>query len=207
MSRALGAFYLYTCPPFTAGGDGGEGYVWRRNVAAVPTVTPAQLAERALATVRLPHPAVGMSPDGRLDDGQRYTVVHVPTWFWTEASSYRSRTATASVGPVWARVTVTPTALSFAPGDGHDPVTCAGPGTPWAAGRDGQWETQPQGCYYVYRQSSLDQPRETVTARYRIAWSVSWTGSDGAAGTLPAMTTSSSSQFEVVEAQAVVVSG
>ena len=205
--RGSGAFYFYICPPFSAGGAGGEGYMWRRTVPGVPTVTPGELAQRALATVRLPHPGGAMSPDGRLNGGRRYTVVQVPTWFWTNSSSYRPKTATASVGPVWARVTVKPTALAFRPGDGHAVVSCAGPGTPWVAGRDGQWERQPQGCDYVYRQSSIDEPGETVTATYSIEWSVSWTGSDGAAGTLPAMTTSTSSRFAVVEAQAVVVSG
>jgi hypothetical protein len=145
-----------------------------------------------------------MSPDGRLDDGTRYTVVQVPTWFWTSASTYRPVTARAAVGGVWARVTVSPTGLSFTPGDGSAAVRCAGPGRAWVAGRDGQWDRAPGGCDFVYKHSSVDDPHRTVTATYAITWSVSWTGSGNTAGTLPAMTTSTASRFAVVEGQTVV---
>lgn len=199
-----GAIYFYTCPPFTPGGDGGEGMEWEATQPGAPTVTPEQVAREALKKVQLPSPTTGRSPSGTLRDGVAYTVVQIPTWFWTDPATYETKSAEASEDGVWAQVTVTPTALTFAPGDGGATVSCTGPGRAWVAGQDGQFARAPGGCDYSYRRSTFGDAHQQLTATYSIDWSVAWIGSGGAAGTLPDMTTSTDSTFAVAEAQAVI---
>jgi hypothetical protein len=199
-----GAIYMYICPPFGAGTDGGEGMQWEATAPGAPTVTPAQLAQQALKTLTLPHPTVGMSPDGKLDNGDRYTVVRVPTWFWTNPATYRPLSARVDADGVWAQVNVTPSTLSFTPGDGGGTVSCTGPGRTWVAGQDSQWAPAPGGCDYAYPNSTYGDSNSQLTATYAITWTVTWTGSGDTAGMLPTIATTTASTFAVAEAQAVV---
>jgi len=194
-----GAVYTLTCVPSYASG----GNVWMAAGPGGPT--PAQLAQQALKKLALPTPTTGMSPDSRLKDGRRYTVVRAFTWIWSDPSRYKTLTARASAGAVWAQVTVTPTALTFTPGDGGNTVSCPGPGRPWVAGKDSQWASAPGGCDYAYPRSTYGYPNGELTATYGITWTVTWTGSGGANGTLPDITTTTNSTFAVAEAQAVIV--
>jgi hypothetical protein len=196
-TSAEGAIYLRSCVA-----TGVYDSVFR---SIAPTVTPAQLAQRAFASLALPHPTPGRSPAGVLSDGRTYTFVRVPTWFWTDPASYKRLSARADVGGVWAQVTVIPSVLTFDPGDGGIPVSCAGPGEPWQAGRDGQWAPAPGGCDYAYPRSTVGFADGQLTATYAITWTVSWLGSGGTDGTLPSITTVSKSTFAVAEAQAVIV--
>jgi len=198
---------LYFCTPFTNGLSfpGTNGYTfWSATPPAGPAaVDPAVLAQQALDTVVLPSPTAGRYPAGTLSDGRPYTVVNAHTWFWTDAAAYRPTSARADAGGVWAEVTVTPTALTFTPGDGAATVSCTGPGTAWQPAA-GVWSPSPSGCDYSYSRSSLQQPDGKVSAVYGIRWSVSWRSSTGATGTLPPLTTTSTAAFAVVEAQTVV---
>jgi len=198
-----GAIYTYSCP---RPGYTEVGMRWRASAPAGPSVTPAMLALRALRSLTLPVPRPARSPDGQLRDGRRYTVARAPTWFWTDPSTYRTLSARASSGGVWAQVTVTPSALTFRPGDGGRTVSCRGPGRPWRAGRDGQWDRAPGGCSYAYPRSTFGYPHKgQLTATYGIVWTVTWSGSGGESGTLPSVTTTTDSTFAVAEAQSVVV--
>jgi hypothetical protein len=195
-----GGIYWATCP---SGGSGG--YVWLGQPAPRMGPTAAQLAQQAFKTLTLPKPTTGMSPDGRLNDGRPYTVVKAFTWFWSDPSTYKRLTARVAAGAVWAQVTVTPTALTFRPGDGASTVSCAGPGRAWVAGHDSQWAPPPGGCDYAYPRSTYGHRNGELTATYGITWTVTWTGSGGASGTLPDITTTTNSTFAVAEAQAVIV--
>ena len=204
--RADGA--IYTCL-FSAGGGafpGTNGFAfWSATQPAPPAaVDPAQLARQAFSTLTVPSPTTGRYPAGTLQDGQPFTVVNAYTWFWTDPGSFRALTARADAGGVWAEVSVTPTALSFTPGDGAAAVSCPGPGVAWQPG-DGVWAASPAGCDYRYPQSSIHQPEGLVTATYGIQWSVTWTSSTGATGTLPDLTTTSNTTFVVAEVQSVVI--
>jgi hypothetical protein len=198
---------IYACTFFTGGGafPGTNGFsFWSASPPAGPAaVDPAVLAEQALRTLTIPAPTTGRYPAGTMQDGQPFTVVNAYTWFWTDPDSFRTLTARADAGGVWAQVTVTPTALSFDPGDGAAAVACPGPGVAWQRS-DGVWAPSPAGCHYRYPHSSIDQPDQQVTATYGIRWSVAWTSSTGASGTLPDLTTSSTATFAVAEVQAVV---
>lgn len=198
---------LYFCTPFTNGVSfpGTNGYTfWSATPPVGPAaVDPAVLARQALSTVVLPSPSTGRYPAGTLTDGRPYTVVNAHTWFWTDPGVYRQTSARADAGGVWAEVTVTPTALTFSPGDGAAAVSCPGPGTAWQPAV-GVWSPSPNGCDYRYPRSSLGEPDGKVTAVYGIQWSITWTSSTGATGTLPQITTTSITQFAVVEVQTVV---
>ena len=99
---------------------------------------------------------------------------------------------------------MTPTSLSFTPGDGAAAVSCPGPGVAWRPG-NGVWTPSPAGCDYRYPHSSIHQLDGRVTATYGIQWSVTWTSSTGATGTLPGLTTTSNATFAVAEVQTVVI--
>ena len=60
-------------------------------------VNPAVLAQRALGTIRFPHPSGDRSPRlTLLYQGYPFTYVNLYTFFWTSATSWRTLSATAS---------------------------------------------------------------------------------------------------------------
>jgi hypothetical protein len=193
-----GQVYVHVCP-LTKWGPV-TGLLWQPASARPATVTPAQLARQALASLRLPPPTFERSPRAdNSDHGVPYTWVNLWTWYWTSPQSWRVLTRRAAVGPVWAQVAVAPTALVFDPGDGSGAVSCAGPGRAWRPDDDDRAPTS-GGCGYRYRRVSASG---TVTATVAITWTVTWQGSGGTGGTLPAMTTRTSSAFAVEQIQAV----
>lgn len=201
-----GAIYLCT---FYSGGlafPGTNGFMfWSATPPAGPAaVNPLQLARQALQTLTVPAPTMGRYPAGTMQDGRPFTVVGAYTWFWTDPNGFRALSARADAGGVWAQVTVTPTSLTFTPGDGAATVSCPGPGVAWQHG-DGVWAASPAGCDYRYPHSSIHQPGGQVTAIYGIEWSVTWTSSTGAGGTLPGLTTTASETFAVAELESVVI--
>ena len=170
--------------------------------AALPT--PAELARQAYAQLRLPVPVPMHSPDLRLADGRVAVLVGEHTWVWTDRSRFRAQSRRLQVGPVWAQVTATPVGLSFDPGNGDPTMTCLGPGTPYVAARYSSHAASPT-CDYLYPRSSAGSPGGVVTAEYGIRWQVRWTGSTGTAaagGQLPEMTSRSTTDLAVAEAQA-----
>lgn len=199
---------IYNCLFYTGGGafPGTSGFTfWSATPPAAPAaVDPTQLAQQALSTLTVPSPTTGRYPAGTLQNGQPFTVVNAYTWFWTDPASFRALTARADAGGVWAEVSVTPTALSFTPGDGAAAVSCPGPGVAWQPG-NGVWAASPAGCDYRYPHSSIHQPDGQVTATYGIQWSVTWTSSTGVTGRLPDLTTTSNATFAVAEVQSVVI--
>lgn len=200
---------IYLCTFYTGGRSfpGTNGFTFWSGTAPAglaAVVDPAQLARQALRTLTVPSPTTGRYPAGTMQDGRPFTVVGAYTWFWTDRSTFRPLTARADSGAVWAQVTVTPTALTFTPGDGAAAVSCSGPGVAWQQG-DGVWAVSPAGCDYRYPRSSIRQPGGEVTAVHGIRWSVSWTSSTGAGGALPGLTTTSSETFAVAEMESVVV--
>jgi hypothetical protein len=204
--NTTGAIYnctFYVPPGGTFPGTAG-GWFWSPTVPArAGAVDPAAVAQQALTTLRIPAPTVGRYPAGRLQDGRPYTVVRAYTWYYTERAGFTVLHARAAAGGVSAQVTVTPTQLSFTPGDGARAVSCAGPGVAWQHS-DGPWAASPAGCDYRYPHSSIGQPNGEVTATYGITWAITWSASTGASGTLPPLTTTTNSTFAVAEAEAVV---
>jgi hypothetical protein len=162
------------------------------------SVSPALLARQALAQLRVPQPVIRRSPEGSATvAGVPVTWVNMWTWVWTEPVSWRQVSKKASLGPVWATVTVKPRVLVFEPGLGGASVSCPGPGRAWTPA-DGNARPTRGGCGYVYRSVSAG-----VDVSLAIRWAVSWTGSGGAGGQLPVMTTRVSDRFAVEQIQVV----
>lgn len=171
--------------------------VWLATPPAGPT--PEELARRALASLTIPRPAMRRSPtETNTDGGMPYTWVNLWTWVWTEPRTWTPLSARAAAGAVWAEVDVTPTRLTFTPGDGSDAVVCPGPGRPWQES-DGNKVPTAGGCGFRYQRVAV----APVTATLSIEWQVTWHGSGGSGGTLPVMRTEDSSSFSVEQIQVV----
>jgi len=169
-----------------------------------PPPDPAVLAQQARGQLDLPQPTITRSPDANNSDpalgGAPYTWVQLWTWVWTLPQSWAPKSVTVTAGGVSVTATGTPVSLVFDPGDGGDPVSCAGPGRPWTV-RDGNDPPTRGGCGYVYRHVT---PRGPLTSTVSIRWSVAWTSNTGAGGTLPELVTQASSSFYVQQIQVVI---
>ena len=195
--HTTGAIYWCTTGPFDPSPV--TRAVW---LAAAPPglpPSPEELAREALATLHLPAPVMRRSPtEANSDNGTPYTWVNLWTWFWTSPATWDALHAGVARGGVWAQVTVTPTVLTIDPGDGAATVSCAGPGRPWRES-DGNAAPSAGGCGYRYAHVAATP----LTATMTIQWSVTWTGSGGAAGTLPVMRTQAQASFMVEQIQVV----
>ncbi|GGJ89759.1 hypothetical protein GCM10010123_19470 [Pilimelia anulata] len=196
-----GAVYEYICYP--AGrthplGIGGVGIKW---LASPPPgfgggVSPAVLAQQAVARLPITGPAIGTAPRR---DGSG--LVGLPVWLWTTVSprTWGPATATASAGGITVTATANASRIEWQMGDGQS-VTCTTPGTPYKASAAGA--TSPD-CGYVYRTPSKSQPDGKYTITAVTTWRVTWAGG-GQSGEL---TTTRQSTTAVDVKELVVVNG
>jgi len=165
---------------------------------AAPVVTPAQLAQQARAAIVAPDPVVHRSPaETNRDGGVPYTWVNLWTWYWTTPATWTPVSKTISLGGVSATVTLKPITMTLDPGTGQTAATCTGPGRPWTPA-DGNTAPSGGGCGLKYSQAA-----NSVTSTVTVHWNASWTGTGGAGGTFPEITTASSSTFKVEQIQVV----
>ena len=178
--------YSVTCGAVSAG------FFWL-NPAAVPVPTggpsAAVLAQRAYRVLVLATPVIGMSPGPGVAQ-----LVRVPTWLWLDPGVWGPRSATVAVPGLSATVTAVPVRVVWSMGDGTT-VVCAGPGTPFTAGRSNPYAASPD-CGHTYTRAG------PVTVTATVAWRVRWAGG-GTGGVLPPLVSASSVDLRVVEAQAV----
>jgi hypothetical protein len=174
------------------------------NGGAPPTAV--ELAQSAYGLLSLPAPVPSRYPTGSLRDGRPYTIVQTHMWFWSDPSVWKPLSKTVCAGALCATATASPSSLSFDPGNGDQPVSCAGPGRGWVRPAGGSWvpTPQPQGCDYQYATSTYGYPNGELTATYTITWGVRWTGTNGNSGTLNPLATTVTSTFAVAELQSVV---
>jgi hypothetical protein len=169
----------------------------------IPQTTPADILPQLLEELKeraLPIPAPTFE---MLDPVNNWAYVTVPVDFRAGANSWRTVAVTASIGPVWATVTAQPVLMTFDPGDPNGPggVSCNGSG-PVAA----YVAETPGACSYTYTNASSTSPYDgyhflTTTT---IDWSISWTSSSGAGGTLAPYSTSASAPLAVAEVKGLV---
>jgi hypothetical protein len=186
---------------FTRSCTDAYGFVQTENTWVADRQTPEQLAQLAYDEVvrQLPRPQPGFAPP------PANGVVQVGTWFWADAGSWRPVSATAAIPDLSSTVTAVPVALTFDPGDGglgSGAVTCAGPGPVWTTSI-GDEAVSP--CQYTYRHSSAMSPSGTWHTSMTVTWDVSFSASNGASASLGQLTTSSSTDLQVGELQAVIV--
>jgi hypothetical protein len=171
------------------------------STTANPGVTPEQLMQMALASLKVPVPAPDTAPP-RGDRG----LVGLPEWVWLPRGSWHPVTAQVSVGPVWARVTAKPVSISISPGGGQPGVSCPGPGTAYDPRLPAS--AQHTECSVTYLRSSLQQPRNQYQTSVTVTWTASWTGSGGAGGAInPPLTQTTTFGIRVAEGQALVTGG
>lgn len=191
-----GAIYLVTCMDSIPGTNGG----WTWLPAAPPgyggvTVTPAELATRAVDQMQLSGPAIGITvpPD-------RAGLVGVPVWLWTAVSptTWGPNSATASVPGLSVTATAQVTKIEWDMGDGNT-VVCPNAGTPWFEGG-----IESPTCDHVYEEPSAGQPNDAYTVTGTATWDVTWAGG-GTSGSLT-VTRSSSTTVRIGELQVLVTS-
>lgn len=154
---------------------------WAAGVPGV--VSPRVLAQRAVASMRLRAPQIGMT-GGDPPDGMQ--IIGVPAWLWAadpgeSTTGPITRTATEGAASVTATAVLDKTVWSM--GDGVK-VTCSGKkaaGTPWERRYGG--DPSPT-CGYTYQRTSAGQPDEAYTVTVRAYWTVTWSGG-GQSGTIP----------------------
>lgn len=189
-----GAVYDVTCvDPLSAPGTNG-GRTWLAAPPSgfgAPSVTPIELADRAVDQMQLVGPEIRMTGA----PSEPY-VVGVPLWLWTEvgARTWGPNSATASVPGLSVTATAQATRISWDMGDGNT-VVCGSPGTAYYAGAPVDSPT----CDYTYLRSSAGQPGDAWTITATATWEVAWSGG-GTSGVLTVTRTSQTS-LQVGEVQ------
>jgi hypothetical protein len=167
---------IMTCPGTNPGPLGGQ-LVQVSRKSGVPAISPIDLLRIAIGELRVPTLAAATAPP-RGRDG----LVGLPEWYWVPRGQWNPVGVTVTAGPVWARASASPTALSYVPGGGLGSVSCPGPGTPF--NRSLPAAQQHTSCAYTYAEGSRGQPGNAYQAGLFVAWTVSWTGSGGAGGVI-----------------------
>lgn len=182
-----GVWYSRSCRPY-AGQSVASANISVVYLATAPAPVAELVARHAVSHLVLPRLSASVNPSG-------LQLVNLPTWLSVPATSWGSRSATASVPGVSVTATATATKVVFKMGDGHT-VTCHSRGTDWHTGLD-PLASSPD-CGYTYR-----TPGENLTIRASVSWSISWSGA-GSSGTLPDLVTTTSIPVRVGESQTVV---
>ena len=181
--------WVRTC--YTGTGTANTSFYW-----APTNINPIDLIPNALANARtqLTAPTPAINPDATAGG-----IVNLGMWLAIDDPG--TTTARAALAGVWAQVTANVEGIQFDLGNG-DTVDCDGLGTPipdWAL------DSLDQGpCGYTYPQSSPDDDpyQLTITTNYTITY----TTSTGANGTLAPITRSITIDYDVDEIQTIGVS-
>lgn len=182
--------------------DGSATFNFRWIIPATPANLAASVRGRLLGV--LPQPFVDSSPPVGTA-----AIVGVPVFVdvtnWTGVL-----TEAECAGGMCVTVTATPS-LTFIPGEtGSSSVACAGSGTRYdPEGDSPEVQASADGaCAYKYRLRTGVEGRPSAwPGAVSVTWTISWTASTGASGSLPAVTRSTALPRAVEEVQAVVVGG
>jgi len=176
------------------------------NARWIIPATPANLAAsvRGVVVGELPQPSLDSSPPVGTA-----AIVGVPVFVsvtnWTGVV-----TQAQCAGGVCVTVTATPS-LRLSPGETRSSsVSCAGSGSRYDPNGDSaEAQSSPDGaCAYKYRLRTGVEGRPSAwPGSVSVTWTVSWTASTGASGSLPAVTRATPLPRAVEEVQAVVVGG
>lgn len=182
--------------------DGSATFAFRWIIPATPANLAAIAGGQLLGT--MPQPSVSSSPPvGTASIVEVPVFVEVTNWTGVVTDS-------ECAGGLCVTVTATP-ALTFFPGEtGSSPIACAGSGTRYDSG-GGSAESQASAdgaCAYAYRyRTAVDGRPAAWPGSVSVTWTIAWTASTGASGSLPAVTRSTQLPRQVREVQTVVVRG
>ena len=156
-----------------------------------PRISAGRLARAAWKVVKIPAPTVQTNPKV---GSQGATLVGMDTWVWATGETPTSVKATATAGSTSVTVTAGSSGLQLSAPDGK--ASCTGFGIAWHQG-------MPEGsspCTISFNRSSAHLGGATPLT-IKVAYSASYSGSDGSSGTLPAITTTSTVNLPVAEVQ------
>ena len=162
-----------------------------------PRVSAGRLARAAWKVVKIPAPTVETNPKV---GSQGVTLVGMDTWVWATGETPTSVKATATAGSTSVTVTAGSSGLQLSAPDGK--ASCTGFGVAWHSG-------MPEGsspCTISFNRSSAHLGGATPLT-IKVAYSASYSGSDGSSGTLPAITTTSTVNLSVAEVQTLTTNG
>ena len=183
--------------------DGGPaGFNFRWIIPATPANIAASVRGRLVGL--LPQPSVNSSPPVGTA-----AIVDVPVF--VEVTNWTGeRSESECAGGVCVTVTASPQ-LTFAPAETGSPrITCAGSGTRYDPnGPSAEVQASEEGaCSYTYRlRTGVERRPEEWPGSVSVTWTVSWSASTGASGSLPAVTRTTALPRDVEEVQAVVAGG
>ena len=168
---------IYQCSPPDAAFSAGTGvgfWFWAPSAGSSGSpvlVDPVTVAERAVESMALRSPEIGMTP---LREGAPL-LVGMDAWLWVDNAGPRGFgpiTRTATAGPVSVTATAKVTKVLWDLGDGTR-LTCRSAGTPWSADRGtGASPT----CGHRYLSPSSAEEDGSFTVRATAHWLVTWTG-------------------------------
>ena len=159
-------------------------------------MTPSALAQVAYKQLKPPAPTLVLSPPST-----RPELVGMPLWLSVPASSWVPVTASASAGGASVTATATPVSVMWSMGDGRS-VTCRGPGTPYPSDASVHPPLSSPTCGHTYQRPTPQGRSFPLTAT--VDWRVAWSGTGNSGGTFPNLRTSSGTQVQVTEVQALV---
>lgn len=147
------------------------------NPAAPAPIDGATLARQARKELPLFFPGVQTSPPY-----DREQLVGLQTWMWVPSDSWQSQSASASVPGLSVTVTASPERVEWTMGDGTTEI-CLGPGEAYDASKPD--DAQTTDCSHTFERASTTESDGMFHARATMWWRVSWSASDGSAGSLP----------------------
>ncbi|AWW42514.1 hypothetical protein DN051_17490 [Streptomyces cadmiisoli] len=179
---------------------------WVENGDAPPVrnaVTPQVLAELAYNQIQLPATEVTLAP-------AETTKVNLPTWAWLDRATFKEVSVTAQLNAggfnIQATTTARPVSLRLEPGTADAETypasgECAlnddgSIGEPYAKGKADR--TPPCGLKYLRSSGN-----GTFGLQATVTWEITWTGSGGTGGDLPAGTFGADQAVTVQEIQSV----
>ena len=112
-------------------------------------------------------------------------------------------TASASAGGVSVTATAEPVSVMWSMGDGGS-VTCRGPGTPYPSDPSVHPPLLSPTCGYTYGRPTATPREKSFPVTATVDWRVTWSGTGNSGGTFPNLRTSSGTQVQVAEVQALV---
>ncbi|MEH1130067.1 hypothetical protein [Micromonospora sp. CPCC 206061] len=161
-----GVRYCYTAP---GSGEVTQVYQWMDDGAIAPT--PEELAERALAKLKLRGAQIGVAPK---PNGKG--AVGLPVWLWTAVTpgTWGPQRASESAGAITVSIEAKAHTIVWDMGDGHS-VTCNNPGTPYEA-KHGLAESAACGYKYLRPSITTTNPNGRYTVAATTHWRVDWSG-------------------------------
>ncbi len=190
-----GAIYRQRCY-----GDMMGQLVWRADPppGTPGSLSPAELAARAIKELPMRGPRIGISPNPA-----GAGLVGLPVWMWTAVTpeTWGPTTATASVPGLAVTARAQATRIVWGMGDGHA-VTCANPGTAYDKDRDGAAKSKTCG-YDGYSVASRTKPNGRYTVTATTTWHIDWWVVGGGARGTETVTRDSSTSIRIDELQVV----